>query len=297
MILELETQHEPGFDEAWLRLLQSAADTAEKAEGLHTPAAIHILITNDQEIHTLNREQRGIDRATDVLSFPTVPYPAGIRAGAVPELLEQEYDPDEGAVYLGDIVISMDHVRAQAAEYGPSVERELCYLMVHGIFHLFGYDHMEEEERREMRAMEEKTLNEINVKAYDRDELIARAKEAMKYSYSPYSHYPVGACLLAKSGKMYTGCNIENASYGVANCAERTALFKAVSEGEREFVAIAVTTEKFLGWPCGICRQALYEFAPDLEVIVACGDEVDSMPLRELLPHGFGAAPDRLGKE
>ena len=96
---------------------------------------------------------------------------------------------------------------------------------------------------------------------------------------------------------MYTGCNIENASYGVANCAERTALFKAVSEGERSFTAIAVATEKFLGWPCGICRQALYEFAPDLMVFVTCGDEVDSATLRELLPYGFGAAPDKLGKE
>ena len=67
--------------------------------------------------------------------------------------------------------------------------------------------------------------------------------------------------------------------------------------GEREFVAIAVATEKFLGWPCGICRQALYEFAPDLQVIVACGDLVDTASLRELLPHGFGAVPDVLGRE
>ena len=148
-----------------------------------------------------------------------------------------------------------------------------------------------------MRRMEEKALSAINLTRYDRGELIARAKEAMEFSYSPYSHYRVGACLLGRSGKLYTGCNVENASYGVSNCAERTALFKAVSEGEREFIAIAVATEKYLGWPCGICRQALYEFAPDLDVIVACGDEVDSATLRDLLPHGFGAAPDILGRE
>ena len=297
MILELECLQVPDQADAWLPLLQSAADAAERTEGVTVPAAVHVSVTDDDGIHVLNREQRGIDRATDVLSFPTVLYPRGMTAGKSPELLRQEYDPDEGAAYLGDIVISMDHVRSQAAEYGHSLERELCYLLVHGLFHLFGYDHMEETEKREMRGMEEKTLNEIQMQAYDRDELIARAREAMTYSYSPYSHYRVGACLLTKSGKMYTGCNIESASYGATNCAERTALFKAVSEGEREFEAIAVVTEKYLGWPCGICRQALYEFAPELQVIVACGDEVHSAPLNELLPHGFGAAPDKLGKE
>ncbi len=297
MILELECLQTPDQADAWFPLLQSAADAAERTEGVTVPAAVHVSVTDDDGIHVLNREQRGIDRATDVLSFPTVLYPRDMTAGKSPELLRQEYDPDEGAAYLGDIVISMDHVRSQAAEYGHSLERELCYLLVHGLFHLFGYDHMEETEKREMRGMEEKTLNEIQMQAYDRNELIARAREAMTYSYSPYSHYRVGACLLTKSGKMYTGCNIESASYGATNCAERTALFKAVSEGEREFEAIAVVTEKFLGWPCGICRQALYEFAPELQVIVACGDEVHSAPLNELLPHGFGAAPDKLGKE
>ena len=297
MILDLECRNPAELKEDWLPLLHTAADAAQKTEGVAIPLAVHVLITDDEEIHRVNREQRQIDRATDVLSFPAVAYPPSRHAANAQELLEQEYDPDYGAAYLGDIVISMDHVRAQAREYGHSLECELCYLLVHGLFHLFGYDHMEENDKRLMREMEEKTLSDIKVEPYDRDELIARAKAAMEYSYSPYSHYRVGACLLGKSGKMYTGCNIENAAYGAVNCAERTALFKAVSEGEREFTAIAVATEKFLGWPCGICRQALYEFAPDLMVIVACKDEVDSMPLKELLPHGFGAAPDKLGKE
>ena len=297
MILDIETRPESDFSETWLPLLQSAADAAEHTEGVSVRTAVHLLITDDQEIHTINKAYREIDRATDVLSFPTVSYPSGTHAGTAPGLLGQEYDPDEGAACLGDIVISMDHVRSQALEYGHSLEREFCYLLVHGLFHLFGYDHMQEDEKRVMREMEEKTLAEIQVREYDQDVLIAKAKEALTFSYSPYSLYRVGACLLGKSGKMYTGCNIESASYGATNCAERTALFKAVSEGEREFVAIAVATEKFLGWPCGICRQALYEFAPDLQVIVACGDLVDTASLRELLPHGFGAAPDVLGRE
>lgn len=297
MILDLECRHEPDFEATWLPLLQQAADAAVRTEGITGKIAAHVVITDDPEIHTINREQRGIDRPTDVLSFPTVTYPKGGHASTAPELLEQEYDPDEGAAYLGDIVISADHVRSQAQEYSHSIQRELCYLLVHGLFHLFGYDHMNDSDKSIMRKMEERALSEIRITPAVRDELIARAREALEMSYAPYSHYRVGACLLTESGKMYTGCNIENASYGATNCAERTALFKAVSEGERSFVAIAVVTEKFLGWPCGICRQALYEFAPNLLVIAACGDEVSSMLLRDLLPHGFGAAPDVLGKE
>ena len=99
---------------------------------------------------------------------------------------------------------------------------------------------------------------------------------------------------------MYQGCNIENASYGATNCAERTALFKAVYEGEREFAKIAITADKAMAWPCGICRQALFEFAPDLTVIVAYGNEKASAKLSELLPHGFGPSSgtsEYLGKE
>ncbi len=297
MILDLECHQDMSFPEAWDSLLRKAAEAAEHVENVSVSTAVHLLITDDEEIHRINREQRSVDRPTDVLSFPTVFYPAGTHAGLVPELLKQEYDPDEGAAYLGDIVISLDHVHSQAMEYGHSIERELTYLFVHGLFHLFGYDHMTASEKCAMRTMEEKALAEIQITPAIRDELIARAKEALEFSYSPYSHYRVGACLLAENGKMYTGCNVESASYGATNCAERTALFKAVSEGERSFVAIAVATEKYLGWPCGICRQALYEFAPDLLVIVTCGNEVNSASLRELLPNGFGAAPDVLGKE
>ena len=297
MILDIDCAQGMTLTERWASLLQQAAAAAKQAEGIACPVKAHLRLTDDEEIHCINREYRQVDRATDVLSFPTVTYPSGTHASQTPALLDQEYDPDLDAVFLGDLIISVDHARQQAHEYGHSEDRELCYLLIHGLFHLFGYDHMQEDERQVMRKMEEKALAAINMERFDTEELIKRAKEAMKYSYSPYSHYPVGACLLAKSGKMYTGCNIENASYGVTNCAERTALFKAVSEGEREFVAIAVATEKYLGWPCGICRQALYEFAPQLQVIVACGDEVDSACLSDLLPHGFGAAPDVLGRE
>ncbi len=120
------------------------------------------------------------------------------------------------------------------------------------------------------------------------DNLLKRAIEAREKSYSPYSHYKVGAALLTTSGKIYTGCNIENAAYTPSNCAERTAIFKAVSEGDRDFVAIAVATING-GAPCGVCRQVIREFAPNLIIIV--GDiegNYKVVTLPDLLPQSFG---------
>ena len=129
-------------------------------------------------------------------------------------------------------------------------------------------------------------------------ELIRAAFKARSFAYTPYSHFKVGAALLAKNGMVYTGCNIENSSYGLTNCAERTALFKAVSEGVREFDAIAIVGSKagekntLVTGPCGVCRQALYEFGgPGLTVIMAKSEEDYIVTtLGELLPYGFGPA-------
>ena len=127
-------------------------------------------------------------------------------------------------------------------------------------------------------------------------ELIALAAEARKMSYSPYSNFRVGAALLGKSGKVYTGCNVENAAYTPTNCAERTAVFKAVSEGEREFSAIAIvggngeTMSEFCA-PCGICRQVLAEFCDlDFPVVLGTPDSYKAYTLGELLPFSFGKA-------
>ena len=121
-------------------------------------------------------------------------------------------------------------------------------------------------------------------------ELCAAARRMLAMAYVPYSHFPVGAALLCADGTVFTGCNIENAAYGSTICAERAAVAKAVSEGHREFSAIAVAgrSEDYC-WPCGVCRQVLYEFAPELTVLVARGDgDYVKLPLKELLPHGFG---------
>ena len=127
-------------------------------------------------------------------------------------------------------------------------------------------------------------------------ELLQFAIEARKQSYSPYSNFRVGAALLTKSGKVYGGCNIENAAYTPTNCAERTAIFKAVSEGEREFTAIAIVGGKgdepadFCA-PCGVCRQVLAEFCdPDFRIILGTPDNIRVYTLAELLPLSFGKA-------
>lgn len=124
----------------------------------------------------------------------------------------------------------------------------------------------------------------------DEDRLVVAAVAARKQAYAPYSGFPVGAALLSKGGRVFTGCNVENASYGLTVCAERVALFKAVSEGVREFEAIAIACGEGACSPCGACRQVLYEFAPDLKVIRADGEgrRWEAMPLSELLPHAFG---------
>ena len=121
------------------------------------------------------------------------------------------------------------------------------------------------------------------------EKLVALAKEAMEYAYSPYSNFKVGAALLAKDGRVFTGCNVENASYGATNCAERTAIFKAVSEGCREFDAIAIVASSGdYASPCGICRQVLAEFMPDGKVILDSNEKgMVTYLVRELLPCSF----------
>lgn len=122
-------------------------------------------------------------------------------------------------------------------------------------------------------------------------ELVELAFTMLERSYAPYSHFPVGAALLCADGSVFTGCNVENAAYGSTICAERTALVKAVSEGHRDdYVTLAVVGNSAdYCWPCGACRQMLYEFAPDLRLLAARKDHnYVTLKLSDLLPHSFG---------
>lgn len=125
-------------------------------------------------------------------------------------------------------------------------------------------------------------------------ELLLKAIEARKLAYAPYSNHKVGAALVGKSGKLYLGCNVENAAYSPTNCAERTAIFKAVSEGEREFTAIAIVgglgdTLSEVCAPCGVCRQVMAEFCDgDMRIVLGTPEKIVVTTLKELLPYSFG---------
>ena len=133
-------------------------------------------------------------------------------------------------------------------------------------------------------------------------EMIEKAIAMLKYSYAPYSNFFVGATLLCSDGKIYTGCNIENAAFGPSNCAERTAFFKAVSEGEKSFAAIAIVggskgkIESYCA-PCGVCRQVMAEFCSgDFKIITAkSADDYKIQTLAELLPNSFGGS-EKIGQ-
>ncbi|CAN5636596.1 cytidine deaminase [soil metagenome] len=129
-------------------------------------------------------------------------------------------------------------------------------------------------------------MNNKNVK-----ELIESAKTAREKAFAPYSNFKVGAAVQTKSGKIFTGCNIENASYGLTMCAERVAIFKAISEGEKEFTNIAVVADtENLTPPCGPCRQIIWEFCGDVPVTFAnLHGKTETLPIKELLPRAFDA--------
>lgn len=123
--------------------------------------------------------------------------------------------------------------------------------------------------------------------------LIEIAKNVSEKAYAPYSGFKVGAAILCKSGKVFSGCNVENASYGLTNCSERTAVFKAVSEGETGFEKIVIYTDTdILFTPCGACRQVLAEFNPDIEVLIVSRKEQMNTDMKELLPMNFSLRKD-----
>ena len=139
-------------------LIRKVIRTALAAEGLALPCEVDVLLTDDAGIHAINREQRGVDRPTDVLSFPEFE----LRPGELPAA--EDADPGTGLVPLGDMVISMERVAAQAKEYGHSNRRELAYLVTHSVLHLLGYDHLDEgPQKAQMRAREEAILGELGI--------------------------------------------------------------------------------------------------------------------------------------
>lgn len=128
-------------------------------------------------------------------------------------------------------------------------------------------------------------------------DLLAKAKEAVRNSYSPYSKYPVGAAVLWDTGRITSGCNVENSSFGLTVCAERNAIYKGISEGEKNIVALAVSVpDNIMPSPCGACRQVIREFTDDCPIILLNGEgKIEMSNLSTLLPNSFG--PEFLGKD
>lgn len=142
--------------------LNDVAEACFQIEGVEG-VGFAIRIVDDAAIQALNRTMRGIDSPTDVLSFPTVRFPAGKTAKDTPKRLRREYDPYLSCVNLGDCVLNLDRARQQAEEFGHSLRRELGYLTAHSAFHLMGYDHMDEEEKRVMRSMEKRAMQALSL--------------------------------------------------------------------------------------------------------------------------------------
>lgn len=253
-----------------------------------TQVSVGLRLTDNSTIREINNEYRNLNRSTDVLSFPNLSLSPGCLFTGVDKQISQAWDSDTGTCFLGDIIISLPAAKYQASEYGHSFFREILYLFIHGLLHLFGYDHIDKNDQRCMRLMEEKVYRIMNKKNTKPEELLKLARKARENAYVPYSHYKVGAALLCEDGSVYTGCNIENSSFGLTICAERTAIFKAVSEGKKAFSAIAIAADATAPWPCGACRQVMTEFAPDIPVYITWADgQQDHASLQELLPHSF----------
>lgn len=289
------------------KLLARLGAKALAAVALPPQTEVGVALMDDSRIGELNRAYRGIDAPTDVLAFPlSEPGEDGERW---PPEREEEH-------YLGDVAVSLETAARQAAAQGHPLEREVAYLVAHGILHLAGYDHECEQGARLMRAKEEEILAGVDraaarprlprttkvgrrgekARAYlalqgiDAAELLGAAWEARRYAHAPYSGFAVGAALLGRSGAIYRGCNLENASYGLTLCAERAALAQAVLGGERGVAAVAVVARgDGLHAPCGACRQALAEFGPNLTVITQKKEGGDFLvfSLAELLPVPF----------
>lgn len=152
-----------GAPEDLIERLNQVSELCCREEGLSGAISFGRLV-DDGEIRRMNREFRGIDSATDVLSFPSIAYRHGQTAASVPQKLRRERDPETGLPHIGDFAISLMTAQRQAQEYGHSLERELCYLTAHALFHLMGYDHQTEEDKPVMRAKEERAMDQLNLR-------------------------------------------------------------------------------------------------------------------------------------
>lgn len=280
--------------------MKKAAELTVRREGLDPDLLeVSVSFVSPEEIRSLNSQYRNVDRVTDVLSFPQFESEDEIRT----------FGENFGMAELGDVVICPERAAEQAEQFGHSEEREIIYLFVHSMLHLLGYDHMEADEKKEMRTKEEEIMTILGIpreSAKNAGEetgkvLFQKAMDASLGSWSPYSGFRVGAAIQAMNEEgdteIFTGANVENISYGGTICAERAAAVKAVNAGYRIFVAGASCSPDGTASPCGICRQFLSEFGPDMVFFFGPDeDHLKRKTLSELLPGQFRVSKASAGE-
>ena len=268
------------------------------------PSAVGALITGDREIRRMNGEFRGVDAPTDVLSFPEGPYGRAEPPGPTAPRLEA--GPGDAGDYLGDIAISYEAAERQARELGHGAEREVAFLAAHGALHLLGHDHHDARRADLMFAEQGKVLLYLGYMRSGSDpgtfcRLIGSAAEAARLSYSPYSGHAVGAGVLGGDGVIHVGANVESASFGATCCAERVALYGAITRGAvaagagggradgPAVDAVAVVGPgPGLPTPCGICRQVIAEHAGRGTPIVCASEAPRGARRGKVGPGEFG---------
>lgn len=246
--------------------------------GIDDDYEVDVTIVDNKAIHQINKDYRDIDRPTDVISFAFFDD-------------EKEKKHDGVPSVLGAIIISYEKAKEQAEEYGNSLGREMSFLFLHGLLHLLGYDHMNEDDEFKMFRLQDEILGG---KIMDKKELVAKAIEARKLSYSPYSHFAVGAAIVTKDGRVFMGANVENSSYPLCMCGERNALYNAFMHGvkKEEIAALALAADTDGPCtPCGACRQVMSELMlPNTPVYMAnLKGVIQETTVAELLPFAFSA--------
>ena len=318
-----DDQDEVKIPKEAVALLKKGLQAVARLHKLSAKTEVSVSLVSDEVIHVLNKDYRGIDRPTDVLSF------------ALDEAEEPAEVGGPDVHMLGDIIISAETAVRQGNEYGHGLNRELVYLGVHSLLHLLGYDHMTEEDKEKMREEEEKSLQMIHLSQKDLDgeqdkekadplhfsavvedftvsdqkdikktdksfeknktvkKLYKKALKTRENAYVPFSKFKVGAAVLTKDGDIFTGCNIENSSFGLTVCAERVAMFNAaasgVRRGEMKMLLVVADTEEVTS-PCGACRQVIAEFEIPVIIMANVRGEMKQVTLEEVLPFGFKAS-------
>lgn len=242
---------------------------------------VSLSLISDEEMHKLNLTYRNIDRPTDVLTFA---------------YREADFNPDDPIIDIGSILISPEYAKRQCKEYHHPYERELAFLFIHGLLHSFGYDHHTDDphDAEVMFALQNEILNNLPIDFYtNKKKLKKLLLESQSHSYSPYSHFKVGAIVVTKDGKYHRGFNIENSAYSCAVCAERVALFSTYAQGytKDDIAALGCITEsEEIGTPCGVCRQVMSELMNEnSKIYIYNKDESKELvtSVKELLPFAF----------